>query len=109
MHDEFHKRVQRLVNERGMTLRAAETVVLASMHGQGCTEGTVRAQIIEAFEQSVANNQDLLERLIDLLPYYRRVMDHIHTGGSIFYDRGRMLAYCAIAKLASEERKTLCT
>ena len=65
MLDEFHKRVQRLVNERGMTIRAAETVVLASMHGQGCTEGKVRAQIIEAFEQSAANNHDLLKRLED--------------------------------------------
>ena len=86
MHDELHKRVQRLIRERSMTLRAAETVVMAAMHSVGCVES-----------------------LIDLLPYYRRVMDHIHTGGSIFYDKGRMAAYIVIAKLASEERKTSCT
>jgi len=61
MHDEYHKRVQRLINERGMTLRAAETVVMASMHAVGCTEGEVRERT--AFEQSVAKNSDLLERL----------------------------------------------
>lgn len=63
MHDEYHKRVQRLVNNRGMTLRAAETVVNAAMHAVGCTEGEVRERI--AFEQSVAKNYELLERLAD--------------------------------------------
>jgi len=44
-----------------------------------------------------------------LLDQYRRIMDSIHTMGSIYYDAGRMQAYCIVAKLASEERKISCT
>lgn len=40
------------------------------------------------------------------LLYYRRVMDHIHEGGNIYYNADRMAAYCSIAKLASEERRS---
>lgn len=35
---------------------------------------------------------------------YRRILDHIHEGGNIFYDAGRMAAYNTIAKRASKER-----
>jgi len=63
MHDELYKRVQRLIRERGMTLRAAETVVMAAMHSVGCVEGEVRERI--AFEQSTTKNNDLLKRLED--------------------------------------------
>lgn len=41
----------------------------------------------------------------ELLEVYRRIMDHIHAGGNIFYDASRMAAYNTIAKLASEERR----
>jgi hypothetical protein len=40
-----------------------------------------------------------------LLMHYRRVLDHIHEGGNIYYSKERMAAYCIIAKLASEERR----
>ena len=43
----------------------------------------------------------------ELLQLYRRIMDHIHEGGNIYYDAGRMVAYIVIALRASEERKAL--
>ena len=43
----------------------------------------------------------------ELLQLYRRIMDCIHDGGSIYYDAGRMAAYIVIALRASEERKAL--
>ena len=41
----------------------------------------------------------------ELLEKYRRIMDRIHEGGSIYYDAGRMRAYCTVAKLASDGRR----
>jgi hypothetical protein len=41
------------------------------------------------------------------LKYYRKALNHIHEGGSIYYDKGRMDSYIIIAKLASNERRTL--
>ena len=38
-------RIHRLQSTRGMTFRAAATVVDAAMFGDGCVEGTVRAKI----------------------------------------------------------------
>jgi len=43
--EEFHLRVERLMEERGMTERAATVVVKAAMYGDGCVESTVRARI----------------------------------------------------------------
>ena len=37
--------------------------------------------------------------------FYRRVLDHIHDAGNIFYDRGRYDAYSLIARLASDHKK----
>lgn len=39
-----------------------------------------------------------------LLCLYRRIMDSIHDGGSIWYDKGRFEAYVRVAGLASELR-----
>lgn len=39
-----------------------------------------------------------------LLCIYRRVMDFIHDGGNIYYDRARYEAYVYVAKLASDLR-----
>lgn len=39
-----------------------------------------------------------------LLCLYRRIMDSIHDGGSIFYCKGRLEAYAVVARLASELR-----
>lgn len=36
---------------------------------------------------------------------FRRILDHIHQGGNIFYDRDRMQAYTLIAVIASNWRK----
>ena len=41
------------------------------------------------------------------LKLYRSIMTRIHEGGSIYYDAGRMAAYNLLAKMASEERRTL--
>jgi hypothetical protein len=40
-----------------------------------------------------------------LLAQYRRILDSIHANGNIYYDAGRMQAYCLIALRASNERK----
>jgi hypothetical protein len=42
-----------------------------------------------------------------LLDKYRRILDRIHDGGNIFYDRGRMDAYILIAKFNSDFRREL--
>lgn len=41
---------------------------------------------------------------MELLIYYRHIMNHIHFGGSIWYDRGRFNAYAIIALIASDTR-----
>lgn len=43
----------------------------------------------------------------ELAQFYRRILDHIHEGGNIFYDPGRRAAYCIVALLASDLRKEL--
>lgn len=44
-----------------------------------------------------------------VLAQYRRIMDTIHAGGNIFYDKGRLAGYALIAKLASDLRlEALC-
>jgi hypothetical protein len=40
---------------------------------------------------------------------YRRIMDAIHAGGSVYYDAGRMAAYNIVAKLASDHRRDYVT
>ena len=40
----------------------------------------------------------------ELLEQYRRILDEIHAGGSIFYDKGRLEAYKVVALLASNLR-----
>ncbi len=42
--DEWHERMNKLM-QRGLSLRAARTVVNAAMYGIGCIEGEVRARI----------------------------------------------------------------
>lgn len=49
--EEYHIRVERLVEERGMTLQAATIVVDAAMYGIGCIEGTMRKQIQEKIDR----------------------------------------------------------
>lgn len=39
-----------------------------------------------------------------LLKFYRRVLDRIHQGGSIWYDEGRYDAYKTVALTASRLR-----
>lgn len=46
-----------------------------------------------------------MDDTLDLLAFYRRVMDAIHAGGNIYNDKGRMKAYVIIAEKASQERK----
>ena len=58
---EYVARLTALI-ERGMTRRAAETVVDAAMFGLGCTEGTMRVKIQAANDRA----QNLLERMGDL-------------------------------------------
>ena len=41
----------------------------------------------------------------ELLAKYRRILDAIHEGGNIFYDKGRMEAYSMIAKISSDLRR----
>jgi hypothetical protein len=41
----------------------------------------------------------------EVLAQYRRIMDAIHTGGNIFYDKSRLEAYAMVAKLASDLRR----
>jgi hypothetical protein len=40
---------------------------------------------------------------IERLVKYRRILDRIHEGGNIFYDKGRFEAYKLIAVQASKE------
>lgn len=40
-----------------------------------------------------------------LLEHYRRILNSIHSLGSIWYDEGRFKAYALIARLASDERE----
>lgn len=42
---------------------------------------------------------------METLAQYRRILNAIHAGGSIYYDKGRMEAYAIIAKIASDLRK----
>lgn len=42
-----------------------------------------------------------------LLDKYRRIMNEIHEGGNIFYDKDRMAAYVIVAKLHSDFRRKL--
>ncbi len=42
--------------------------------------------------------------MIELLRFYRRVLDHIHFGGNIYNDKGRFEAYKLIALIASNLR-----
>ena len=56
---------------RGLSRRAAETVVDAAMFGLGCTEGTMREAIqigldIEKNFSDSVKNKSLLERMGDL-------------------------------------------
>lgn len=68
---EYVARLRRLL-DRGLSLRAAETVVDAAMFGIGCTEGVVREAIQTAldkeknFSDSISKNRNLLERMGDL-------------------------------------------
>jgi hypothetical protein len=58
--------------DRGLSRRAAETVIDAAMFGLGCTEGVVREAIQigldleKNFSDSIAKNRNLLERMGDL-------------------------------------------
>jgi hypothetical protein len=41
----------------------------------------------------------------DILAQYRRIMDAIHDGGNIFYDKSRLEAYSLVAIRASDLRR----
>ena len=41
----------------------------------------------------------------EILALYRRIMDAIHAGGNIFYDKSRYEAYSLVAKTASDLRR----
>jgi hypothetical protein len=62
---EYVARLTALLN-RGLTRRAAETVVDAAMFGLGCTEGTRREEIQKALDKSTDPTYNLLERMGDL-------------------------------------------
>ncbi len=49
------------------------------------------------FEVKCMETQEILSKL-------RRILDTIHSGGNIYYDKDRMKAYCIIALLASNMR-----
>jgi hypothetical protein len=38
---------------------------------------------------------------------WRTIMNHIHEGGSIWYNDARLHAYCIVAKIASDARQEL--
>jgi hypothetical protein len=68
---EYVARLTALLN-RGLTRRAAETVIDAAMFGLGCTEGAMREAIQigidmeKNFSDSITMNRNLLERMGDL-------------------------------------------
>lgn len=41
----------------------------------------------------------------EILATYRRIMDAIHAGGNIFYDKSRLEAYSLVAIRASDLRR----
>lgn len=41
----------------------------------------------------------------EILAHYRRILDAIHAGGNIFYDKSRLQAYSLVAKKASDLRE----
>jgi hypothetical protein len=59
--------------------------------------GTARLDDIIAHIKEIGLSEARLRK-------YRSIMDSIHAGGNIYYDKGRMIAYGFIAKIASEER-----
>lgn len=62
---EYVARLTALLN-RGLTRRAAETVVDAAMFGLGCTEGAAREAIQKALDKPTDPTYNLLERMGDL-------------------------------------------
>lgn len=56
-------------------------------------------------------DDDSMEALIgdfmsDPQDTYRRILDHIHAGGNIYYYKGRLEAYKIVCLLASNRRAT---
>ncbi len=41
----------------------------------------------------------------EILAHYRHIMDAIHAGGNIFYDKSRLEAYSLVAIRASDLRR----
>lgn len=41
----------------------------------------------------------------EIFALYRRILDAIHAGGNIFYDKSRLGAYSLVAKRASDLRR----